>query len=192
MSKLKLSIYLIGFSILIPVFLSIGESGFSFSIMPHYDNNKYSYTIPILFLSFSNWLKGLENIIFEFTNQGNFVSRIEIVKTFLMSLSWENFSFPFLGENSFYDEYEYHSQYLNINHTFEILGFYFFSKLVTFIIIIKKTHKDFSLMITSIISLGGFTLNSTLYSYLVICFGVLVGYASCLIKVNQQNNVSEK
>jgi hypothetical protein len=192
LSTSKLSIYLISFSILIPVFLSIDESGLSFSRVLYYDNDKYSYTMPILFLGFSNWLKDIENIIFEFTNQGGFVSRTEIIKTFLLNLSWENFFFLFLGKYSFYDEYEYHSQYLNICYTFEILGFYFFSKLVSSIIIIKKTHKDFSLMIISTIFLVRVSFNSTPHPYLVICLGVLVGYISCLIKVNQQNNVFKK
>ena len=133
------------------------------------------------------WVFEINDYFSKFLNQGGYVSRVNVLESFWLSLNFYNFFLPFLGTDRIFNNAEYHNQYLNFYHTFGIFSLYFFWKLVQFTLKIYKINKRLAFLIIVIFSLGSITINTIMHPYLMIYFAILIGFLSANINLNNEN-----
>ena len=146
----------------------------------------------LFFLGFFYPYLVMETPLFIDAYQGGLISRLNFIKLFFINLDLENILFPFLTEKRFFNEGEFHSQYLNLYYAFGVFIFYLLYKCILFIKNIYKLNADFALACISILFISSFTVNILLHPFTLVCFAILVGFLLSLLKMRQKIKNIEK
>lgn len=139
-------------------------------------------SLIISFMGFSYPFWGIESLIAETTGQYGFSSRVEIIKTFFSNLNYQNFIFPFLESNDFFEKSEFHSQYINLYYSFGIFIFFLYFKVLVFLVNLYKLNADLAFIGLSLLLISSFSVNILLHPYTLVSLGVLAGYLLSNIK----------